>query len=678
MNVLLRKVCALGLLSPDQARQVAEMPNPCEDPAECARRLVEAGLLTALQAKQILAGKGRRLLVGPYVLLEELGRGGMAQVFKAEHRLMKRVVALKIASRKSSRQNGTAIRTRFRHEVEAAGRLHHPGIAAAYDAGQSRGRLYLAMEYVEGIDLERLVRDSGPLSVALACEVVRQTSEALRYIHERGLIHRDIKPSNLILAAPDVTVKLLDLGLARLTDRSSGVEEEPCGTPDYMAPECAETTRRIDGRGDLYSLGCTFYFLLTGQVPYPGGSWSEKLLRHSLDLPEPVRTLRPETPEGVALIVERLMARDPNQRYPTAAAALAALASLGSGEATPQPAPAESPSAKLLRRRASSRFFSAALAAMMSGLALAGGARWFLQKPAESTQPSIEQAAPSLPSLPSFRIEVHSVRFATLEAAVAAARDGDTVTIHSPGPLTTQPLDAKGKSLTLRAGPGVRPRVVMTAREDDPWQAMIDTDRPLKVEGLDLELAENSRTRQQSPTGSIIRCERAPLHLMDCRLKCAAGGVAIVARNVGEVVVRGCHIDAGSVGLSVEVGQGESCRVRMTDNRCMVRAETGATLSVWAPEVRQPTRVELHLIKNTLQAGRIAALRSLPASVRIVAHGNRFTYGQALMSFTGYADQGAWRAGTIWDGDDNVYEGPSARVWVDGKPVIANGQSPAR
>ncbi len=672
MNELLRELCALGLLSPEQARQAAEAPNSCDDPAECARRLVEAGLLTALQARQVLAGKGRRLLVGPYILLEQLGRGGMATVYRAEHRLMKRMVALKVASRKSVRHNQSTIRYRFQREVEAAGRLHHPGIVAAYDAGQSRGRWYLAMEYVEGIDLERRVHDSGPLPLILACEIVRQAAGAMQYLHERGLIHRDIKPSNLMLAAPGVTVKLLDLGLARWTDLSSGAEDEPCGTPDYLAPECANDPRRADGRSDLYSLGCTFYFLLTGQVPYPGGSWSEKLLKHSLDSPAPVRDLRPETPQAIVRIVERMMARDPDQRYPTAAAVLAELSAVGTGETTCEVSLTESQSGEAARRRASPRFFSVALAAMLSGLAAAGGARWFLYQPVEPAGPTVEAVVPS------FRIEGNPQRFTKLEEAIATAKDDDTVTLHASGLVLSRPLDVHGKTLTLRAGPGVRPRVVMRASEDDPWQTLLDADRALTLEGLDLEIAEYSPGRRQSLSGSVIRCERASLHLSDCQLKCARGGPAIVARNADEVSVRRCRIDAGTVGLSVEVGQGESCRVRMTDSRVTVRADSGAALSMWAPETRQSTRIELDLTGNHFQAGRIAAFRALPASVRIMAHGNRFTFGQALLSFTAYADRDGWRVGTVWDGDENTYEGPAARVLVEGKPASASGQASHR
>ena len=349
---LVRELHTLGLLSPQQTERFAESEDARETAHECAARLVEAGLLTWYQAEQLLAGKGRHLVIGPYVLLERLGHGGMGHVYKAEHRLMKRVVALKIAGRVRAGQDDSDAASRFRREVEAVGRLRHPGIVTAYDAGEVRGRLYLTMEYIEGIDLERLVRESGPLSVDLACEIVRQTAEALHHTHERGLIHRDIKPSNLMLAAPGVTVKLLDLGLAAVMDNSLSAEEELCGTPDFMAPEWGREQRRTDVRGDLYSLGCTFYYLLTGQVPYPGGNGTEKLLRHSLDVPTPLRQLRPDVSVAVAVVVERLMARALEERYPTAADVATDLSTLG---CRPAEAVAAEASPKATRRAVSRR-----------------------------------------------------------------------------------------------------------------------------------------------------------------------------------------------------------------------------------------------------------------------------------------------------------------------------------
>ncbi len=203
---------------------------------------------------------------------------------------------------------------RSRREVEAAAQLSHPNIVAAYDAVRARGMLFLVMEYVEGVDLGRLVAGAGLLPVRLACEAVRQTALALQYAHQRGLLHCDVKPSNLLLVHPPrprwdsdalvelsdgrrpVLVKLLDMGLARRIGGPDGTAGDDLeGTPDYMAPERGGGDP-TDGRSDLYSLGCTFYHLLTGQPPFPGGDWAAKLLRHRLDAPAPVRARRPDLP----------------------------------------------------------------------------------------------------------------------------------------------------------------------------------------------------------------------------------------------------------------------------------------------------------------------------------------------------------------------------------------------
>ena len=327
-NELLAALRAGRLVSSQQLRQLAlnwseSAPDEPDDPVEGTRRraleLVDAGCLTSWQVEQVLSGRARRLRMGQYRLLEWLGAGGMGSVYKAEHRLMKRIVALKILG-DSPRRNAVElcpkrmrkIAARCRREVEAAAHLSHPHIVAAFDAVYACGKLILVMEYVEGADLGRWVAQAGPLPVALACEAVRQTALALQYAHSRGLLHCDVKPSNLLLVHPPVVrwdadallalsdgrrptrIKLLDMGLARRIDDADGsVESELNGTPDYLAPERGAGDA-VDGRADVYSLGCTFYHLLTGQPPFPGGDWSGKLLRHRLDSPTPIPTLRPD------------------------------------------------------------------------------------------------------------------------------------------------------------------------------------------------------------------------------------------------------------------------------------------------------------------------------------------------------------------------------------------------
>jgi CheY-like chemotaxis protein/serine/threonine protein kinase len=282
-----------------------------------------------------------------YQILEELGRGGMGIVYKARHERMNRLVALKVIH-KEHLNHPDAIR-RFYREIQAAAQLHHPNLVMAYDAGHCGETHFFAMEYIEGIDLSQLVKQSGALRVETACDYVRQAALGLQHAHERGLVHRDIKPSNMLvtwadrpgapagvrqgrsepatekgsLLAEKGTLKILDLGLALLhqpTELSENAgaltrDGRVVGTADYMAPEQWMNAHKVDIRADLYSLGCTFYFLLTGRVPFPGNEPMEKMLKHHLDEPVPVEQLRPRVPAKVLAIVRRLLAKKPEQRY---------------------------------------------------------------------------------------------------------------------------------------------------------------------------------------------------------------------------------------------------------------------------------------------------------------------------------------------------------------------------
>ncbi len=325
-----------------QAAQLDELSRdaktPSSDPQVLARRLVQRGWLTRFQATVLLQGRGKHLTLGPYSLLDRLGEGGMGQVFKAHHQPMNRIVALKVI-RKDKLANPESVQ-RFYREVQAAAQLSHPNIVLAYDAGQVGSVHFFAMEYVEGIDLARLVKEAGPLPIARACDFIRQAALGLQHAHERGWVHRDLKPANLLVTrSPRVKpggtldpvsatqsdwalVKILDMGLARLQDgrgKDTSLTEEGrvMGTPDYLAPEQAMDARHADIRSDLYGLGCTFYYLLTGKPPFQGNSLPEVLLKHQMDTPEPLERLRPEVPPAVAAIVSRLMAKRPEERYQT-------------------------------------------------------------------------------------------------------------------------------------------------------------------------------------------------------------------------------------------------------------------------------------------------------------------------------------------------------------------------
>jgi serine/threonine-protein kinase len=314
------------------------LQNQFQEPRRLAKELIQRGWLTPFQINQVFRGRGRDLAIGPFVLLERLGEGGMGQVFKAWHRSWDRIVALKII-RKDRLDSPETVR-RFEREIEAASRLSHPNIVAAYDSGTVAGTRYVALEYVEGWDLSRLLKSSGPLPVAIACDYMGQAALGLQHAFERGLVHRDIKPSNLLVArssrnkdsaAELGTLKILDMGLARLSNSEEPADtitnfQATLGTPDYIAPEQARDAHAADIRSDLYSLGCTFYHLVTGRVPFPGGAAMEKLLKHWMEEATPIEELRPEVSVELGDIIRKLMAKKPQDRCQEPIELVAALA----------------------------------------------------------------------------------------------------------------------------------------------------------------------------------------------------------------------------------------------------------------------------------------------------------------------------------------------------------------
>jgi hypothetical protein len=298
-----------------------------------------------------------------YELLEKLGQGGMGTVYKARHLRLGKLVAVKLV-RPDLRRADQAL-ARFRREMQAVGRVEHPHLVEAQHAGEHDGVLYLVMKLVGGIDLARLAKQVGPLRVADACDLARQAALGLQHVHECGLVHRNIKPSNLVLAPAGVgrelpgadsgpLVKILDLGIARLAaEQAEGPaltgEGVGLGTADYMAPEQAVGAARVDIRADLYSLGCTLFHLLAGRPPFGDRrGTTAKLLAHQQALAPPLRSLRPDVPAELAGLVERLVAKRPEDRFAEPREVAEALAPLAAGAdlaALLHPAPAAGPGA---------------------------------------------------------------------------------------------------------------------------------------------------------------------------------------------------------------------------------------------------------------------------------------------------------------------------------------------
>src|SRR4051812_13972101 len=307
---------------------VGAAAQPDADPEALARDLVRRGLLTAYQVRRLWKGEGRELFLSQYVLLDRLGEGGMGEVFRARHTRLDRDVALKVM-RKEKMAKPEAVK-RFRREIRAAATLAHENVVRAFDADQSGDVHFFAMEFVDGTTLDQLVNARGPLPVAEASDYVRQAALGLQHAFEKGLTHRDIKPANLLVDKAGV-VKISDLGLVLLEDpetaESAGrltKEGLTVGTPDFVAPEQARNPRAADVRADIYSLGCTFYYLLTGEVPFPGGTPTEKMLRHAREaVPLPKRT---DIPAGVLAVLTRMTDRKPDLRLQSPAEVAAALA----------------------------------------------------------------------------------------------------------------------------------------------------------------------------------------------------------------------------------------------------------------------------------------------------------------------------------------------------------------
>jgi len=344
LEQFIENLISSGLFSADELSAFQESLPPEKRPHDAqglARELIRAKKLTKYQAETVYRGRTKGLVFGEYTILEQIGAGGMGQVFKARHRTMERVVALKKLPPKAMKAPEAV--KRFHREVRTAAKLTHSNIVIAYDASEHAGIHYLVMEYVDGYDLADVVAQRGPLPVSQAVDCIVQAAKGLEYAHSEGVVHRDIKPANLLLDRKG-TVKILDMGLARIFE--GGQSDDPdrltdsgqvMGTCDYMAPEQAEDTHAADHRADIYSLGCTLYRLLTGHKPYVGETLIQILLAHR-EAPIPsILEKRPDVPAQLDAVFQKMMAKTPEGRSQSMTEVIAALETC----VAPQPVAAE-------------------------------------------------------------------------------------------------------------------------------------------------------------------------------------------------------------------------------------------------------------------------------------------------------------------------------------------------
>jgi serine/threonine-protein kinase len=307
----------------DKALAEATAPSgalPAE-PEPLADALIAGGLISQWQAEKLLEGRHKGFFLGKYKLQGHLGTGGMSSVYLAENTKLRRLCAIKVLPQ--SRVEDSSYLERFYLEAKAAAALAHPNIVTAYDIDNQDNIHYFVMEYVEGRDLQTTVKQDGPLDFDLAAEYIAQTADALAYAHEAGLIHRDIKPANLLVDGKG-QVKMLDLGLALFRDDAQpsltiAHDENVLGTADYLAPEQAVNSHTVDARADIYSLGCTLYFLLTGHPPFPDGTLTQRLLAHQREVPPSIYKDRRDAPRDLVEICNKMMAKQVDRRVQTAA-----------------------------------------------------------------------------------------------------------------------------------------------------------------------------------------------------------------------------------------------------------------------------------------------------------------------------------------------------------------------
>jgi serine/threonine protein kinase len=660
--------------------------------------------------------------IGQFELVEYVGGGGMGRVFRAIDTRLGRTVALKILPPEQA--TGADAAQRFQNEAQSAARLDHDNIARAYYVGEDRGLSYIVFEFVEGVNVRLLVEQKGPLPLAEALNYTLQITEALAHADSRGVVHRDIKPSN-VLITPDGRVKLIDMGLARLrnVDASGGDLTQSgvtLGTFDYISPEQARDPRKADIRSDIYSLGCTLFFMLVGRPPFPEGTVLQKLLQHQGDQPPEVREFRPDLPEELSRTLRKMMAKDPRQRYAGSAelaADLLALADqIGLRPVSPTSRVWVTPTVRpepLLRRHLPWIAPAAALICIVLALDHWSAPRDEPAPPSlvptaqqqkavvapppskKGSQPAktsaAEKAAPNRPGvLVVGQGAAGRSAFASLGAACAAARDGDTIELRFNGPREERPIRIPNLRLTIRAGEGFRPVVVFRPTESDPIKhprsmftltagrltmidAAVELDVPRDVAADKWSLIEtcggqtvrlercalavrnaSEPWRSYHPDVAFVRARPAPD--ADATLGTVSAATPLATIELADCVARG----EASL-LSVEELQPVSLS---WDNGLLVTSEPllAAGGGLAAPRSDDMARIELRHLTAVVRGGlcRLSATASNPhqLAVQFACTDNIIFTGPGvpLVEQDGPGAVQKMRERFVWNGDRNFYQ----------------------
>jgi serine/threonine protein kinase len=668
--------------------------------------------------------EGRRL--GIYRLDQFIGGGGMGAVFRALDTTLERDVAVKVLARHQSADE--EMLRRFRNEAQSAARLNHENIGRVHAVGSEAGWHFIVFEYIEGTNLRDLIQAEGPLSVAATVDVTMQITDALEHAARRDVVHRDIKPSN-ILITPTGRAKLVDMGLARLhhiTDEHDlTVSGMTLGTFDYISPEQARDARAADMRSDLYSLGCTMFYMLAGRPPFAEGTMVQKLLQHQQEPPPPIEAIRADVPKPLAAIIRRLMEKDPADRYERPAALLVDL--LGLAEAEGLEVSVGRPVLdREIRPHRPRRSRILPWAVPVAGLVVLVVATWLTgvrssrlastSVPVRSlaSSPTLMPVVPVAPEPPDIQARIFRVvaapqgplEVATLTEALAAAEDGDVIELGAVRERVTQSLVIGGRSLTIRAAAPDGERPVIRFAEPEGSEAAervgwsVDGGR-LLLEGVSI-LFDRSSLPAEIPvresvfllTGSAaVDCRDVEMVVIDDpaipfqslpTLRAAAVMRVAAVRDGSPPKVDGLSVGSGAHeirlsqctigGDAVLLDVGSASRTRLSWTGGGLTTSGRFLVADGAPRGGGPTSIELELGQATFACGSGFALlldslaHAAVPRLRATVRECRFLISdeQAFLEQSGIAEAEDYEQAVVWLDDGSEYEGTNVYRRIDG------------
>jgi serine/threonine-protein kinase len=647
-----------------------------------------AGLATTADIGRVLEGQ----MLGPYRLDRFIGGGGMGAVFRALDTTLDRIVAVKVLAGRQGHDEEMI--KRFRNEAQSAARLDHENIGRVHAVGSERGWHYIVFEYIEGTNLRDLVHEHGPFGLARTVDVAIQVADALEHAAERDVVHRDIKPSNIVIT-PAGRARIVDMGLARLhhvaDDRDLTASGMTLGTFDYISPEQARDPRGADVRSDLYSLGCTIFFMLAGRPPFADGTMVQKLLQHQQAQPPALDHLRPDVPRRFADIVARLMQKDPLDRYQRPSVLVADLVAFAEDQGFSLQSPRPTPQTVIHPPRAQPTRLPWAVP--LAGLLTLVAVLW-VRSTADRRQASVVATDARDVSLE--RRDVTTVRVVdaiaddpagvhTLAEAVQRAGDGATIELDYDGARREPPIALGGKRLTVRAAAGRRPAVEFTglrATAIDGLRAACDIgDGTLEVRGVGLRLAVEPSARGRTAmfflrSGRLVGDDTTLRMPGTPAAERRAVGATAVVSVAGEIPGGHCELSlirarvAGAADfLDASGAPGGTIAVRWSDGAFVspghlvlaagAASGGGVAIDVELSDVAVACGGGVAWLADTAAA-------PVPARLVMLASDCRFVLGHApLVSQTGVGDPDDYRQACLWTDDDSRYEGGSGFRRID-------------